>query len=224
MDIEQILLKIAESLPGFLLAIVAHEWAHGFMAKKFGDDTAEREGRLTLNPAVHLDMMGTVIFPLIAVVLGWMVIGWAKPVPVDVRNFKDYRKGIFWVSFAGPLMNFIIGTISSFSYAMIALHVSPEFGYYEILLQMLRYSIFINFLLAVFNLIPLPPLDGSRMVSSFLKGEMLRKYEEIARYTPMIFLVIMGLSIMGISTLGHILAPAVMVGQKLTMYFLYLLG
>ena len=77
MDIEQILLKIAESLPGFLLAIVAHEWAHGFMAKKFGDDTAEREGRLTLNPAVHLDMMGTVIFPLIAVSLGWMVIGWA---------------------------------------------------------------------------------------------------------------------------------------------------
>lgn len=224
MDAQTIILKIAESLPGFLLAIVAHEYAHGYVAKKFGDQTAERSGRLTLNPAAHIDPMGTVIFPLIGVVLGWMVIGWAKPVPVDVRNFKNFRKGIFWVSFAGPLANFILGILSSFMYAIVAIYVSQSFGYYEIMLNMLRYSIFINFLLGVFNLIPLPPLDGSRMVSSFLKGEMLRKYEDIARYTPMIFLVIISLSFMGISTLGRILAPATMIGQKLTMYFLYLLG
>lgn len=224
MNVEAIILKIAESLPGFLLAIVAHEWAHGYIAKKFGDDTAEKSGRLTLNPAAHIDPMGTVIFPLIGVTMGWMVIGWAKPVPVDVRNFKNYKKGIFWVSFAGPLTNFILGTISSLMYAIIAIYVPQTFGYYEITLNMLRYSIFINFLLGVFNLIPLPPLDGSRMVSAFLKGEALRKYEEVARYTPMIFLVIIALSFMGISTLGRILAPATIIGQKLTMYFLYLLG
>jgi Zn-dependent protease len=224
MNVEAIILKIAESLPGFLLAIVAHEWAHGYIAKKFGDDTAERSGRLTLNPGAHIDPMGTVIFPLIGVTMGWMVIGWAKPVPVDVRNFKNYKKGIFWVSFAGPLTNFILGTISSLMYAIIAIYVPQTFGYYEITLNMLRYSIFINFLLGVFNLIPLPPLDGSRMVSAFLKGEALRKYEEVARYTPMIFLVIIALSFMGISTLGRILAPATIIGQKLTMYFLYLLG
>lgn len=224
MDLQAIILKIAESMPGFLLAIVAHEWAHGYVAKKFGDNTAERAGRLTLNPAVHIDPWGTILFPLIGVTMGWMMIGWAKPVPVDVRNFKNYRKGIFWVSFAGPLMNFLIGTISAFLYAAIAVYVDQSFSYFEIMLRMLRYSIFINFLLAVFNLLPLPPLDGSRMVSSFLKGEALRKYEDLARYTPMIFLVIIGLSIMGISTLGHILAPATMIGQKLTMYFLYLLG
>ena len=168
--------------------------------------------------------MGTIIFPLIGVTMGWMVIGWAKPVPVDVRNFKNYKKGIFWVSFAGPLTNFFLGTFSSLFYAIVALYVPQSFGYYEIILNMLRYSIFINFLLGVFNLIPLPPLDGSRMVASFLKGEALRKYEEVARYTPMIFLVIISLSFMGISTLGRILAPATMIGQKLTMYFLYLLG
>ena len=224
MDMQKILFTIAQSLPGFLLAIVAHEWAHGFMAKKFGDNTAERSGRLTFNPAAHVDPMGTIIFPLIGVIFGWAVIGWAKPVPVDVRNFKDYRKGIFWVSFAGPLMNFILGIISSFLYAIVAAKLPSNFEYQGILLQMLSYSIFINFLLGVFNLIPLPPLDGSRMVASFLKGEALRKYEDLARFTPMIFLAIIGLSFMGISTLGKVLAPAAMIGQKLTMYFLYLLG
>lgn len=224
MDIQKILFTIAQSLPGFLLAIVAHEWAHGYMAKRFGDNTAEKSGRLTLNPAAHIDPMGTIFFPLLGVIFGWAVIGWAKPVPVDVRNFKNYRKGIFWVSFAGPLINFIIGIFSCLFYAIVAIKVPQNFPYYSVILQMLSYSIFINFLLGVFNLIPLPPLDGSRMVASFLKGEALRKYEELARYTPMIFLVIIGLSFMGISTLGRVLAPATMIGQQLTMYFLQLLG
>lgn len=224
MDVQQIILNIAQSLPGFLLAIVAHEWAHGYIALKHGDDTAKKAGRLTFNPAVHVDPMGTIVFPLIGVVLGWAVIGWARPVPVDVRNLKDYRKGIFWVSFAGPLANFILGFVSSLLYAIVATQVSSKFGYYEILLKMLSYSIFINFLLGFFNLIPLPPLDGSKMVASFLKGEMLRKYEEVARFTPMIFMAIIVLSMMGVSTLGRILAPATMIGNKLTMYFLYLLG
>lgn len=224
MNIQEIILNIAQSAPGFLLAIVAHEWAHGYMAMRFGDNTAKDQGRLTFNPSAHIDMMGTVIFPLIGVILGWAVIGWARPVPVNPTRFKDVRKGIFWVSFAGPLANFILGFISSLLYAIVATQVSQEFGYFEIILKMLSYSIFINFLLGVFNLIPLPPLDGSRMVSSFLKGETLVKYEQFARYTPMIFLVIISLSMMGISTLGRILAPATMIGNKLTMYFLYLLG
>lgn len=224
MDINQIIFNIAQSAPGFLLAIVAHEWAHGYMAMRFGDDTAKNEGRLTFNPGAHVDMMGTVIFPLIGVVLGWAVIGWARPVPVNPTRFSNVRKGIFWVSFAGPLANFILGLGSSLLYAIVATKVSQDFSYYEIILKMLHYSIFINFLLGFFNLIPLPPLDGSRMVSSFLKGETLAKYEQFAQYTPMIFLIIISLSMMGVSTLGRILAPAAMIGNKLTMYFLYLLG
>jgi Zn-dependent protease len=153
-----------------------------------------------------------------------MVFGWAKPVPVDVRNLRNYKNGVFWVSFAGPLANFIIGTLSCLIYAIIATQVPQNFSYFAIILEMLNYSIMINFILGTFNLIPLPPLDGSKMLASFLKGEALRKFEDLARFTPMIFLVIIGLSFMGISTLGRILTPAVMIGQKLTMYFLYLLG
>ena len=222
MDAQRILFTIAQSLPGFLLAIVVHEWAHGYVAKKFGDNTAERAGRLTLNPAAHVDPMGTIIFPLIGVVLGWAVIGWARPVPVDSRNFKDFRKAMFWVSFAGPGSNLLLGTISALSYALVATQVSQSFSYYPIILQMLSYSIFINFLLAFFNLIPLPPLDGSKMVASFLKGEALRKYQEVARFTPMIFLTIIVLSMMGISTLGTVLGPLTSVGQSITYYFLQL--
>lgn len=224
MDLNALILNLSQSIPGFLLAIVVHEWSHGYVALKYGDDTALRSGRLTLNPAAHFDMFGSLIVPLLCVMLGGAVFGWAKPVPVDVRRFKNYRKGIFWVSFAGPLSNFILGIISSILYAVIATQVPSNFGFYVIMLKMLQFSIFINFLLGFFNLIPLPPLDGSKMVSAFLKGEALRKYEEIRRFTPMIFLVIFGLSIMGVSTLGRILAPAIMVGEKLTMYFLTLLG
>ncbi len=224
MDIQKFIFVVAQSLPGFLLAIVVHEWAHGYMAKVFGDDTAERSGRLTLNPAAHIDPMGTIIFPLIGLSLGGMVFGWAKPVPVDVRKLSNYKKGIFWVSFAGPIANFVIGTFSCLTYAIVATQVPQNFSYFAIILEMLNYSIMINFILGTFNLIPLPPLDGSKMLASFLKGEALRKYEDLARFTPMIFLAIIGLSFMGISTLGRILTPAVMIGQKLTMYFLYLLG
>lgn len=223
-DIQGFIFNLAQSLPGFLLAIVAHEYAHGFMAKRFGDDTAEREGRLTLNPVSHFDPFGSLVFPLICASLGGAIFGWAKPVPVDVRRFKNFRKGIFWVSFAGPLANFALGIISAFAFALIAVNLDQSFSYYEIMLRMLKYSILINFVLGTFNLIPLPPLDGSRMVASFLKGETLRKYEQLARFTPLIFLVIFGLSMAGISTLGYILSPMIQMGNTLTMYFLYLLG
>ena len=224
MDLNTLILQLAQSVPGFLLAIVVHEWAHGMVALKYGDDTAQRSGRLTLNPAAHFDLFGSLIVPMICISLGGAVFGWAKPVPVDVRRFKNYRKGIFWVSFAGPLSNFILGTVSSIMYAVVATQFPPDFGYQVVILKMLQYSIFINFLLGFFNLIPLPPLDGSKMVSAFLKGEALRKYEEIRRFTPMIFMVIFVLSIMGVSTLGRILTPAIIFSQKLTVYFLTLLG
>jgi Zn-dependent protease len=224
MNIQSIILSLAHALPGFLLAIVAHEWAHAYMAKRFGDNTAEREGRLTLNPVVHIDMMGTIVFPIILLMMGGMVFGWAKPVPIEPRNFSNYRKGLFWVSFAGALMNFFLGTMSGLLFAIIATRVPENFAFYSVLLETLKYSMMINFVLGAFNLIPLPPLDGSKMVMSFLKGEAARKYEGLAQYTNMIFLVIIALSFMGISTIGYVITPVVMIGQKLTMYFLYLLG
>jgi Zn-dependent protease len=224
MEMNSMIQTIAQSLPGFLLAVVAHEWAHGKMAMKWGDDTAHRLGRVSFNPTVHIDMFGTVIMPLICLVLGGAIFGWAKPVPIDPRRFKNYRQGVFWVSFAGPLANFILGTISAFLYAWIAITFDQQAGFYMVALKMLQYSIFINFLLGAFNLIPLPPLDGSKMVSSVLKGKWAIKYDELARYTPMIFMVIFALSLLGYSTIGRLLTPAIMFGNKITMYFLQLLS
>ncbi len=207
-DINGILFNIAQSLPGFLLAIVAHEAAHAWMANKFGDPTAKNEGRLTLNPGAHYDPIGTIFFPIIAAVTNLPMIGWAKPVPIVTRNFKKIRQGIFWVSFAGILANMVLALVSAIIFALIITKVSSDWGFYSISLQMLRYSITINVLLAFFNLIPIPPLDGSKMVAIFLKGETLRKYESIENYSQMIFIGILLLSFLGIHTIGYILQPA----------------
>lgn len=223
-DLNTVLFNIAQSLPGFLLAIVAHEAAHAWMANKFGDPTAKNEGRLTLNPAAHYDPWGTIFFPLLAAVTNFAMIGWARPVPVEVRNFKNIRKGIFWVSFAGPLSNLILGTFSALLLAIIATKVPSDWEFYTIFIRMLRYSVFINFILAFFNLIPLPPLDGSKMVSSILKGQALYKYESLARYTPMIFITVMALSFMGIHTLSYVFIPAQSIANYLMFAFLGLFG
>lgn len=219
-----VLFNIAQSLPGFLLAIVVHEAAHAWMANKFGDSTAKNQGRLTLNPAAHYDPFGTILFPLLAAFTNFAMIGWAKPVPIEVRNFKNIRSGIFWVSFAGPLSNLILGTLSAFVLALVATKVSSEWDYYSIIIRMLRYSVFINFILAFFNLIPLPPLDGSKMVSSFLKGPALYKYESLARFTPLFFIGVMALSFMGVHTLGYVLMPAQVMANYLMFSFIALFG
>lgn len=221
---ESIIFSIAQSVPGFLLAIVAHEAAHAWMANRFGDATAKAAGRLTLNPAAHYDPWGTILFPLLSAFTGFAIIGWARPVPINTRNFRKIRPGIFWVSFAGPLANLILGVISAFLVAFIAVKVPSTFDYYAIMLGMLKYSVYINFILAVFNLIPIPPLDGSKMVSAFLRGEMAMKYDRIAAYSPMIFMGILLLSIVGISTIGYILLPAQQLGQWLIFTFYTMLA
>ena len=223
-DLNTIILNIAQTLPGFLLAIVVHEAAHAWMANKFGDATAKNEGRLTLNPMAHYDMFGTILIPLLGAMTSSMVIGWAKPVPIEPRKFKNYRQGIFWVSFAGPLSNLLMGALSSFLIAVIVTQTSPTWEYYTIFIRMLSYSVFINFILAFFNLIPLPPLDGSKMVSSFLRGPILYKYENLARYTPIIFIIIILLSTQGVHVLGFIQAPARIISNWLMFAFINLFG
>lgn len=223
-DLQSILFNIAQSVPGFLLAIVVHEASHAWMANKFGDPTAKNEGRLTLNPAAHYDPWGTIFFPLMAAITNFAIIGWARPVPIETRNFKRLRPGIFWVSFAGPLSNLILGTLSALVLALVATKVSSDWEFYSISIRILRFSVFINFILAFFNLIPLPPLDGSKMVSSFLRGHALQKYEEFGRYTPVIFIMVLALSFMGIHTIGYLLMPAQMLANYLMFAFLGFFG
>lgn len=219
MDIQNFIFTLAQCAPGLLLALVCHEYAHGYVAKLFGDRTAEQSGRLTFNPISHIDPMGTIAFPLLLVFIGSISgtpltpFGWARPVPVSTRNFKDMRKGIFWVSFAGPLANFFLGLLSVVFYTISVKHMSPYPGSKQ-LEAMLQFSFLINIVLMGFNLIPLPPLDGSRMVAAYLKGSALRKYEDFARYTPMIFIGAIFLSYStGISVFGYLLRPFLWLAQ-----------
>jgi Zn-dependent protease len=224
-NLSLILFNIAQSLPGFLLAIVVHEAAHAWVAFKFGDSTAKNEGRMTLNPAAHYDPWGTVFLPLLGAVAGGFIIGYARPVPVVARNFKNWRQGLFWVSFAGPLSNIMLGTFLAFLAAFIITQVSPAWEYYSISIKMLSYSVGFNFILVFFNMIPLPPLDGSKMVSSFLKGETLRKYDDLARFTPLILIAALALSWMNIfNFLHYIFMPANWVANQLMFSFINIFG
>ncbi len=186
----EVLLRLVTSLPIFLLAIVFHEYAHAWMAKRFGDDTADREGRLTFNPMSHMDPLGTLIFPLMSVLIGGVMFGWARPVPVDPRYFKNIRTGVFWVSFAGPLANIILAIFCAFGLAFIDTQLSGSGGVSGPLRMMFQQGLMINLILAVFNLIPFPPLDGSKMVSTFLDYEKARKFEELGRYS-FVFIILL---------------------------------
>ena len=212
-------MRLAIGLPGFLLAIVFHEAAHAWMATRFGDQTAKSLGRLSLNPAVHYDPIGTVIFPLIGALMGGVMFGWAKPVPVDPRQFKNVKQGIFWVSFAGPLANILLAIICAFGYAIMVTQVPQDFVFFTQFVEMLRIAVMINIVIAVFNLIPFPPLDGSKMVSTFLDYNAARKYEELQRYSFVIILILWFTPI-----LGYLMMPAIMAGTGLVNVFIRLLA
>ena len=206
----EIINKLALAVPGFLLAIVLHEAGHAYVADRFGDDTAKRQGRLSLNPVVHADLIGTVIFPLIGIAMGGIPFGWAKPVPVDTRNFKNIRHGVFWVSFAGPAANIFLAIISAITFAVFYVFMPNTFEFKTILIGMAQYSVFINILLAVFNLIPFPPLDGSKMVTSFLDYNQARKFEELQRYSFVFILILWFTPIF-----GYIFKPFMLCGYWL---------
>ncbi len=220
MDITQIISRIAIALPGFLLAIVFHEAAHAYMANKFGDPTAKNMGRLSLNPAVHYDPFGTVLLPLLMAVIGsGIFFGYARPVPVDARYFKNIKRGIFWVSFAGPLANIFLAILSALLFSIFVNYVDPTFSYLEIILRMLEHSLILNVVLAVFNLIPFPPLDGSKMVATFLDYNTARQFESLERYTFLFFIVLMISNIF-----SYIVTPFIVMAMGLKGFFIMALS
>ncbi|OPL11114.1 MAG: hypothetical protein AVO34_03205 [Firmicutes bacterium ML8_F2] len=169
---------IALRIPALLIAITAHEFAHARMAYHFGDATAKLQGRMNLNPINHLDPVGTVMILLVG-------FGWAKPVPINPNNFSQYRRGLRWVSFAGPMANFILGFLT-----ILLLNILFAGGLMGgLFIQFLVVFMQLNILLAIFNLVPIPPLDGSKILMSFLPDAYLGFYRQLERYAMVILLI-----------------------------------
>ena len=190
-SLQEGLLRVGYDFVPFLLAVVGHEFGHGLAAHLWGDDTAKDSGRLTLNPVPHLDPIGTLLLPIIGMATGTsLLFGWAKPVPINPNRFKKYRPGLFWVSLAGPLANATMAFLCALAFCLIHRFGLEWFGLGEPLKVMLGRGILINFGIGVFNLIPLPPLDGSRIVESMLSYPAMQKYEQIGQYSFFILILL----------------------------------
>ena len=172
-----------------LFAITLHEAAHGWAASKLGDHTARMMGRVTLNPVKHIDPVGTILVPLLLVIMSvGFIFGWAKPVPINFRALKSQKSGMILVALAGPGANFLMA-IGWVIIAIISINLNQP-----IFLKMAGIGIFFNILLAVFNLLPIPPLDGSRVISALLPGPLAYKYGQFEQYG---FLILLGLMYIG---------------------------
>ena len=173
-----------------LFAITLHEAAHGWVASKLGDHTARMMGRVTLNPIKHVDPVGTILVPLALLLMPGVgfIFGWAKPVPINFRALRSQKSGMILVALAGPGANFLMA-IGWLILAIISLKLELF-----ILYSMARVGIFLNILLAVFNLLPIPPLDGSRVISALLPGPLAYKYGQFEQYG---FLILLGLMLIG---------------------------
>lgn len=177
MDTSQTVFLLTMIFPGFLFALCFHEFAHGWMAKRCGDNTAELMGRLTLNPIAHMDPIGTVALPLLSIFSGIPIFfGWAKPVPVNIRNLQKPKEDMFWIALAGPLANIILALISVPILAYVIRSGAPMDSAPT---QFLFNFMGINVVLAIFNLFPLHPLDGGKILARFLPIEINRYLESL---------------------------------------------
>ena len=177
-----------------LFSLCVHEFSHAWTAKRFGDLTAFHQGRLTLNPIAHMSLVGTLILPLVALYSGLPLFGWAKPVPVDETQLRNPKKEMFWVALAGPLSNFLLGILGTFLLALCLYLNKQGFSLGKLSFPLLKMFIYVNFLLGIFNLIPLHPLDGGKVLSRFLplKWSLFLESQQYYSSLILIFLFISG--------------------------------
>jgi len=200
-----------------LFALSLHEAAHGWMASRLGDQTARMLGRITLNPLPHIDMVGTILVPALSVFAGWPLIGWAKPTPVNTRNFKNFVRDDVMTTLAGPGSNLLMAVAALVAllvlklvsaHTVVAAIASVQMGVADAgvvngspvvfpLALLLYYAVFLNLLLVAFNLLPLPPLDGSHLLRHMLPYNWLRIYDSLG-IVSMILIFIFGGRLIGL--------------------------
>jgi len=188
MDMQHLLQQLIILAPPFLFALTFHELAHGYVAWNLGDPTARNAGRLTMNPLKHLDPLGVLAFII-------MKIGWAKPVPVNPVYFRDPRKGMLLVALAGPGANMVLAVASALLVKLLLMFPFLPMFVLMPVAQMLAASVWINVMLAVFNILPIPPLDGSKILMGVLPPDMARSYEKLEPFGFILLLVLFYLGI-----------------------------
>lgn len=214
MELSLIQKIVVWSLP-VIFAITLHEVAHGWAAKYLGDRTAEMMGRLTLNPVRHIDPIGTIVLPLILLMVSPFVFGWAKPVPVTWENLRNPKRDMALVAVAGPAANLVMTIFWALVIKLAALFQTMlPTSAVEFLYLMGSAGIIINIVLMVLNLIPIPPLDGSRIVSSILPGPWAYRYSRLEPYGLPVLLVLL---VSGM--LGKVLTPAVITVRQMVYQF-----
>lgn len=213
MDLYEFGAKIALIYVPLLFSLCIHEYSHGLVAKWKGDNTADYQGRLNLNPLSHADPIGTFLLPLSMLWLNGPILGWGKPVPVDERNMKNPRVDMFWVAFAGPISNILMAILGAIIAAVTIVYFSGRT--YSNAVQAFMFAfIRINLLLAIFNMIPVHPLDGGKVLARFLPQAINDKLEANMQVTGMIlmFLMLSGL-------LGFLFHPIGAISVYLVAFF-----
>jgi Zn-dependent protease len=201
-SLDQIVQNALVVFPILLLSLTVHEFAHAWSARRLGDDTAERAGRYSLNPLVHADPIGSVLLPILGVPFGW-----AKPVPVNPARFRRTVRmgtGMMWTALAGPLANMALAVATTVAFALTVRFSPGSFDGQAFLLPLFQTTIGMNIGLAVFNLLPIPPLDGSRVVEAFLPTRLRPQWEALSRYG---FFLLLALVFVGRPMLDLVMRP-----------------
>jgi Zn-dependent protease len=194
--------RLIFQLPILLVSLTIHEFSHGYVAYMLGDDTAKRAGRLTLNPISHIDPFGLIMLFIAR-------FGWAKPVPINPYNFRDYKRDTALTAAAGPAANFLMAIILAFFFNLIK-KANPEIMYSggSVWISMLLYAILINLALGLFNLLPIPPMDGSKILGGFLSDEAYAKFTARERQGAQILMLILVVSyVFRLNLIGSIIMP-----------------
>ena len=197
MDTHNLLLTVLVYALPVIFAITLHEAAHGYVARRFGDSTAYLQGRVTLNPIKHIDVVGTIVLPIVTLALSPFMFGWAKPVPVNFNNLREPKKDMLWVAAAGPASNLAQLVVWAIVAAIVARTVEPNGLVGVFWLSVADAGIKVNIMFALLNLLPILPLDGGRILTSLLPGRLSHAYQGTERFGLIILLVLLFSGVIG---------------------------